>query len=181
MARRTARKVTSAAKVIVARQLFPDFFLIFRGFPIHIENLILRSQIPLRISVALETPLHIQRRSLEHQRHLVYRPVAGRAAHTLIHVNAVVEVNIIRQTVYLYPVNRLFAAITLANWLQISHIVEQHRMAIHAGLGRRNPRIRRGFHTGMAKTAVNTVISHVMFVAELNWLASGHALVGYIG
>ena len=78
------------------RQLLADFGLIGGRLPTHIGDLIVRAQILLRIAVTIETPAHGQLFGLKHKRHLIDLPVTRRAANTLIHVNAVIEIYEIR-------------------------------------------------------------------------------------
>ena len=59
----------------------------------HIENLITRTKILARISVAAQTPLHLQRCVLIHKRHLVNGAVTGITADSLGNVDAVIEIN----------------------------------------------------------------------------------------
>jgi len=49
--------------------------------------------------MALETPLHLKRCLLPHERHLVHLAVAGGAADAFIHVNAMIEINVLWQSV----------------------------------------------------------------------------------
>ena len=60
--------------------------------------------------MAVEAPLHLERVLLLHQRHLVDAPVAGLAAHPLLHVDAVVEVDEVGQVVDADPAQRLVVA-----------------------------------------------------------------------
>ena len=107
--------------------------------------------------------------------------MARGAADSFIDVNAVVEIDVIRQPVHPFPVNGLFCAITLADDFQISDVVVQHGVAVHAGFCRRNPRVRRIFHAGVTIPAVDSVVPHVVFVAELHRLLARDSLVGNVG
>lgn len=53
--------------------------------------------------MALKTPLHLQRRRLINDRHLRHVAVTGRAAYALLDVNAVIEIDVIRQIVNPHP------------------------------------------------------------------------------
>lgn len=53
-------------------------------------------------------------------------------------------------------------------------------MAVHAGFCRRNPREGGSFYARMAVAAVNSVVSHVMFVAELYGLLASNVLPRHI-
>jgi len=130
--------------------------------------------------MALQAPAHQQSVGLENQRHLVDLPVACRASHALIDVNAVIKVDEIGQAVNFHPFNGFIGAIAFANGLEVSRGVEQHRMAVHAGLRRRDTGNGGSFHTGMTVAAVDAVIAHVMFVAELHRLLAGNVLPRHI-
>src|SRR5260370_2037427 len=157
-------------------QLSTDFRLIIGSFPIHIENLIFGAENRLGISMALHTPLHQQRICLQYQRHLIDLPVASRAAHTFVDMNAVIEINEIGQAMNFDPLDGLVAAIALANGLEVRRSVEENRMAIHAGLRRRDTGHGGSFDAGMAVAAVDAVIADVVFMAELHWLLTGGVL-----
>jgi len=181
MTRGTALELAKAWNIIFSRQAFPDFRLIRRGLPIHIENLVARPQHRFRIAVAIQAPMHQQRAGLKHQGHLVYLAVAGRAANAFVNVNAVIEINVVRQPMYAHPFNRFIGSIAFPNGLEISGIVEQNRMAVHARFRRRNSRGGGGLNRGMTIAAIDTIIADVMFVAELNRLLAGDVLVRQIG
>ena len=117
--------------------------------------------------MAIQAPAHGQRRSLEDKRHLIDRTVTGGAANTLVDVNAVIEIDEVGKAMDLDPLNRLIGAKTLANGFEITDIVEENGMAIHAGLGGRNARVSGTFHAGMTIAAVDAVVSDMMLVAEL--------------
>jgi len=126
--------------------------------------------------MALHTPLHQQRIGLKYQRHLIDLPVASRAAHTFVDMNAVIEINEIGQAMNFDPLDGLVAAIALANGLEVRRSVEENRMAIHAGLRRRDTGHGGSFDAGMAVAAVDAVIADVVFMAELHWLLTGDVL-----
>ena len=54
--------------------------------------------------MAIQTPLHQQRRHLIGERHLVDPAVARRAADALVHVNAVIEIDEAGQVIDALPV-----------------------------------------------------------------------------
>jgi Flp pilus assembly protein TadB len=49
-------------------------------------------------------------------------------------------------------------------------------MAIHAGLGRRNARLRGIFHPAVTIAAINAIVSHVVLMAELYGLIANNIL-----
>jgi len=181
MTSRAALELLNALNFILRRQPFPDFRLVRRSLPIHVENLVAWAQNRFRVAMAVQAPLHQQRGCLKHQRHLVNLPVTRRAAHAFVDVNAVVEIDVIGEAMHANPLNRFIGAITLAHRFQVSGVVEQHRMTIHAGLGGRNSRGCRAFHRGMAVTAVDAIVSDMVLVAKLDRLLARDVLVRQIG
>jgi hypothetical protein len=149
--------------------------------PTHIGDLIVWPQILLRIAMAIQTPTHGQLFGLKHQGHLINLPVTRRAANTLIHVNAVIEIYEIRQPVDLYPHNRFIGAIAFAHRLQVSGVFEQHRVAVHTGFGGRNSGLRGSFHAAVTIPTVDAIVTSMMFVAELDGLIADDVLPGVIG
>src|SRR5439155_1560262 len=81
---------------VSANQLRPKLFLIRRRVR-HVEDLILRTDELFGMAVAVEAPLHGQRRSLIRERHFVDAAVASGAPDSLRHVNAVIEMDEVRQ------------------------------------------------------------------------------------
>ena len=73
--------------------------LLHRGAVVHREHLAAGPDVLLWIAVTVQTPFHLERLHLPHQGHLVDTPVTGFAAHPLLHVDAVVEVDEVRQVV----------------------------------------------------------------------------------
>ena len=65
--------------------------------------------------MAVQTPLHQQRRSLKNQRHLVNGAVARATTNAFVDVNAVIEINEVGKTMDLYPLDRPIGAIALAD------------------------------------------------------------------
>jgi hypothetical protein len=179
--RRTAGQVVRGANFVFCRELLAEFCLVRRRFPIHIENLISRTQILFGIAVAFQTPLHIQGRSLKHQGHLVDRTVARGAANAFIDVNAVIEINVVREAMHTHPLNGLIGAITLAHRLQVTDVIEKYGMAIHAGFRGRDTSEGRVLDAGVTVTTIDSVVSDVMLVAELDGLIASHPLVGDVG
>ena len=124
--------------------------------------------------MAIETPLHLQRSLVIHQRHAIYRAVTRIAAYALINVNAVVEINEIREIVHPVPHQRLSAAITGADRLQHGRAQPYLGMTVHAGLGRRNARKTGLLNRGMAIAAIQTDRADMVLMAEGYRLRPGH-------
>src|SRR5665213_4106015 len=80
--------------------------ILWRG-PLHVEDGTLRPNIIFGIAMAGQAPPHRKGCRLFHQRHAVHLTVAGRAAHSLGHMNTVVEIDVVRKLMDSTPVNRL--------------------------------------------------------------------------
>lgn len=180
MTGRAARQLGRCPDFVIRRQFLADFFLICRRLPIHTKNLIVRAEVLFRIAMTVHAPIHRQSPGLEYQRHLIDLAVASRTPHALINVNAVIEINEIGQAMDLYPLYRFICTVAFAYWLEVSRVVEKHRMTIHAGLGGRDACHRGGFHAGVTIAAIDTVIANMMLMAELNGLFTHYVLARVI-
>src|SRR5436309_6699596 len=100
--------------------------------------------------------------------------MTGRAADALVDVYRVIEIDEVRQIMYLDPFDGLAAAKTLADDFKVRAVRPDLRMAIHAGLGRRDAGGGRYFDRGVAITAIDAVVAGVMFMAELHGLFARH-------
>src|SRR3569833_526036 len=63
--------------------------------PVHREFGGLGAMVRRRVAVAVEAPLHGERRRLLYQRHIVDAAVAGDAADTVVHVRGVVDIDVV--------------------------------------------------------------------------------------
>lgn len=160
-----------ALKLVFFRESLPFFGLVvISGRPFHLENFAPWSDEHLRLAMTLEAPLHLERRRLISQRHQINSPVTGRAPHALVHVNAVIEINEVGQVVNARPFDRFAASPTLAYGFQVRAVRPNLRVAIHTGLGRRDPRKRELLNGRVTVAAIDPLIAGVMLVAELNGL-----------
>src|SRR5271157_4222320 len=132
----------------------------------HVEDLFARAQIFFRGAVAVQAELHLQRRVLVHQRHLVDRTVAGVAAHTFADVDAVIEIYVVGQLVYARPFERAASAEAFADGLQISRVRPDLRVAVDAGLGGRDAGETRLLNRSVTVAAVDAKAGHVVLVAK---------------
>ncbi len=105
---------------------------------------------------------------------MVNAPVAAFAADALVHVNAVVEINVVGHAMDAVPDQWLPGAKTLADRLQIRTVGIKLRVAIHARFGWRHASKGRRFHGGVAIAAVDSIVSDVVLVAELDRLGNHH-------
>ena len=181
MTGRATGELVDCSDFVLRHKLLADFFLIGGRLPLHVENLVFGTNVLGRIAMTIEAPLHIQRRGLEYQGHLIDRAMTRGATDALIDVDAVIEIDVIGEPVNLDPLDRLIGAVTLADWFEVRGIVEQYRVAIHAGFSRRNAGVGGGFHAVMTITTINAVVAHVVFVAELHGLHARDTLVRDVG
>ena len=131
--------------------------------------------------MAFKTPLHIQSILAPHKRHLIYATVASRAAHPLVHMNAVIEIDEARQIVHSRPLQRLSGAETFAHRFQNRALGPNLGVAIHADLGGWNAGERGLFYRGVAVTAIDAIVIHVVFMTELHRLAARNTDLRHIG
>src|SRR3954453_12239269 len=132
----------------------------------HIEDLVPRTQIVLRSAMTPQTPLHLQRLRLVHQRHLIDGAVTRVATKSLGHMDAVIEEDEIRDLIHTRPLQRLAGAVAGPYWFEQLGIGPDLRVAVHAGLRRRNSGKARGLNRRVAVAAINAEAGHVMLVAE---------------
>ena len=104
-----------------------------------------------------------------------------RAADTLFHVNAVIEVSVVRQIVYAFPFERLARPETRAHGFEIRTVGPDLFVAVHARRGRRQACGRRRLDGSVTVTAIDAVVTDVMFMTELNGLLSFDPLSGVPG
>jgi hypothetical protein len=96
-------------------------------------------------------------------------------------MNAVIEIDEARQVVHPRPLQRFSGSKTLAHRLQNRALGPDLRVAVHADLGGRNAGERRLFHRRMAITAIDAVVTDVVFMAELDRLAACDTDLRHIG
>lgn len=107
--------------------------------------------------------------------------MASRAADSLVHMNAVIEINVVGKIVDPSPFQRFAGSKTRAHGLQIGTIGPNLLVAIHAHGGRRNTRGRSGLYRSVAIAAIDAIIARVMLVAELDGLLNFNPLAGIPG
>src|SRR5580700_7199938 len=107
--------------------------------------------------------------------------MTGVAAHALINMNAVVEINEVGQVVDPGPHQRIAAAKTFPYRFQQPGVRPYLRVAIHASPGGRNSSEARGFDRSMAVAAINSQSGHMMLMAERDRLRPRHFSVSNIG
>ena len=123
--------------------------------------------------MAVHAPIHLQRALLPGERHLVDAPVAGGAADPFAHVDAVIEVDEFRQIVDARPLHWLARLEALAHRREHRAVRPDLRVAVHARLGRREPRECRSFDGGVTVTAVEALAADVVLMTERDGLDPG--------
>jgi len=138
--------------------------------PVHREDLFFGPDEFFRVAMTFEAPFHVERGNLISQRHEINASVTGRAADTLVDVNAVIEISEVGEIVHSGPLDRLSRPPTLADGFQVGAIGPDLRVAVHAGLGRGYACEAEFLNGRVTVAAIYAVIADMMFVAELNRL-----------
>jgi hypothetical protein len=181
MARRATRQNFRWLYVILRNQRFSFVNLFFRlvlGAPFHIEDLVFLAHKLFGISVTAQTPLHLQRRRLVSDRHLIDAAVAGRTTDAFVHMNAVIEIDVVGQIVNAPPLDRFARAKAGADGLEVWAVGPDLFVTVHAHGRRRDAGRRRRFDGRVAIAAIDAVVADVVFVTELNWLVAFDPLAG---
>src|SRR5579872_5151957 len=89
-------------------------------------------------------------------------------------MDAVIEIHVIRKIMNPNPADGGVGAKARANGLKHGSVVPDLRVAVHAGLGRRDVRELRIFDRSMAITAVNAEPADMVLVAERHGLLDRH-------
>ena len=148
--------------------------------PVEVEDLVGRAQIALGMAVALEAPAHLQGRGPGDPDHLGHPAVAVLAGHALLHVDAVVEIDVVRQVVDAGPAQRRAGGQALAHRRQHVRIGPELGVAGHAGVGRRIARRSGGLDRIVAVAAVDSELADMMAVAERHRLHRREVSPGHV-
>src|ERR1700687_963265 len=135
MTGRTARQNVRSLNAISLNQLKPFLLLIRRWSPFHVKNFLFRSHKIFRTPMTLQTPFHLQRRRLRHDRHLIDATMTGRATDAFVHMNRVIKVSEVGQVMDANPFQWLCALDTCAHRFEIRTIRPDLFMAVHADRG----------------------------------------------
>ena len=103
MARRTVRQFFSRGDLVCGCQLRTEILLGCRRLPVHGKYLVARPDIAGRIPVAFQTPFHRQSVLSPHQGHGVDLSMTSDAADSLRDMDAVIEIDVVRQIVDAIP------------------------------------------------------------------------------
>lgn len=176
----TNRTIRELLNVIFLQQAVAISRLICWRFPRGAKHLLARAHETLRRAVTLEAPFHVQRVFAPGERHLADRAVTGDAADAFFDMNAVIEINIIRQIVDANPFDGFAVAKAFAHRLEHLRGGMDLRMARHAGVRRGNAGKVALFNRGVTVAAINAELAHVMAMAERHRLLAHDAGLGDI-
>jgi hypothetical protein len=173
----------SAERILIGERaaIYPDGVRRRGWLVAHIENLIAGAEILAGIAMASQTPLHLQGFRLVHQGHLIDWTVAGVATDALGDVNAVIEVDEVRELVDPGPLQRFAGTIAGADGLKELSVVPNLRVTVHARLGRGDSGEAGGLDRGVTIAAVDAESGDVMLMAEWDRLRLADAGIGHKG
>ena len=120
--------------------------------------------------MALQTPLHLKSVLLVDGRHLVDLAMASRTTDSLRYVNAVIEIGEFRKVMDTLPLDRRIVTKACTYRFEIRAVRPDLAVAVHARLRRRHSRRGRRLNSGVTISAVDAVITDVVFVTELHRL-----------
>src|SRR5690242_18024025 len=106
--------------------------------------------------------------------------MAATATDSLVHVNAVVEVNEVRKIMHADPLQVFSGAEAFTDRFQHGRIGPDLRVAVHAGASGRNAGEIRGLHRSVAIAAIDAQAADVVLMAEGRILDDGFACAGDI-
>ena len=166
-------------------ETLPDQLRGFVRHPIHLRDVLLRSQMWIWIPMTIETPGHRERFYLTNDIHLVDSSVARHATHAAIHMGAVVKVNIVWKIVDSGPFHGFTGRLTLSNRQQFLAVGVDRRVfncpiwirgavTVHTGL-----RCRHGGVSGFVNGRVTISTIHFQ-CSDMQLMTEGDWLSGFI-
>lgn len=92
--------------MVVDEQLFSACNLVQGRLPIHVKDPIPGAHEVLRLPMAIDAPIHLERLRSPNESHLIDPTMAGRATNALCDMNAVIEIDEIGQLMNSDPMQR---------------------------------------------------------------------------
>ena len=120
--------------------------------------------------MALNAPLHLQRRYFYNERHLIDPSVARCTADAFVDMDRVIEINVIGKIVDARPFDRDAGFPAFADGFEVGRGGKKLRVAVHARFRRRHSGAGGAFDRSVAIAAVDAIIADVVLMAELNGL-----------
>ena len=159
----TGRAVLGGVHFPVVGELLALRFLNIRicTLPAEVGDPVEWTQIRTRIPVTVQTESHAKRLGVIDLVHLVDLTMTVNAAHTPIHVNRVIEVNVVRNFVNLHPRDGLAAQRGVSDNLKPRIFLQNLIVAVHAGRRRRDIGVPTLLYL---RVAVATVEAHLIHV-----------------
>src|SRR4029077_606780 len=177
----TCRTARELLYFVLRDQARAERALIRRRLIVDAKHRVTWSHVLLGIAVAVEAPFHLQGLRLPHQRHAIDLSVTRRAAHTLVHVDAVIEIDEVGQIVHARPLYGFPCGEARAHRLEVRTVRKNLGVAVHAGLRRWNAGEARILDRRVAVAAINAVPPNVTLVAELDRLFPRDSSARYPG
>ena len=131
------------------------------GFPIEVEDLIIRSQIVFGVAMAIQAPRHAVWLGDLNDRHVIDRPVAAETTDAPVHVRRVIIVNVINRAIEPHPFDWFTAFPTLLHRLQLGIVLCNLRVAIHARRSVRHVRLCGHFHKAVTISTIHPQLGDV--------------------
>jgi len=149
--------------------------------PFHVRYLALRTQPAIRVAMAIQAPDHCEGRDRMDLPHQVDPAVALHAPNAVTDVGRMIEIDELGELMNPLPPKRLILEPAGANRCEKFGLLPNLRVTIHAKRSRRRPGIRRSSGFVMAVHAIDSVISNVVAVVELNGLVHRVVLFRHVG
>src|SRR5947209_6903747 len=130
--------------------------------------------------MTIETPPHVKGLSFPGQRHLIDAAMTTGTADPFRYVNAVIEINVVGQIVNAVPLQRAVGGEAFPHRLKRRSIRPNLRVTRHTSVGTRKPGIGRFLNRSVAVPAIDSVLAHVMFVAERHRLIESDVYVSCV-
>lgn len=165
--------------IVFPHKLRAYFKLIRRRSPRRVVDLILWPQILRRIAVAIEAPRHKEWLLFGHHRLVGNVAMARRTAHTLRHMDPVVEIDEVGNLINPVPLHRNVVLPAVANWLQAGAVNGNLRVTTHTGLGGGDCSARSLLNRVVTILTLHLEAADMELVAIRNRLRNRHS--GFVG
>lgn len=164
----TSGAVSRRINFPIMLELQPNFLLGLPDWrlPIEVEDFRAGTDEVLRVAMAVQAPAHAVRLSVMDDVHFVDLTVATHAADATIHVNGMVEVDVVGSLVDLDPFDWLASSPTLTDCLKLGIVFLHLGVAVHAALGIGNVGVRRYLNEAVAVTAIHAELVGMNVVGE---------------
>ncbi len=125
------------------------------GLPVEVVDLIERTEMLLRVAMAVEAPTHALRLIVPDDFHVVHRPMTAGAANPAVHVHGVIKIHVIRGLVDADPFDWNVFFVTLTDNRQLRALLLDERVALHTCVRCGHVRVSGNVDERMAVAAVH--------------------------